>query len=93
MEKEMGTKSLVYDEIKAGKRIRWDPKTNYFLGVRQEHASKTFMELINEGDMEELFRNIDEDKVHSTLRPQSAAAYEPEPPSQQDHLSFLYLSR
>ncbi|KAF9545181.1 hypothetical protein CPC08DRAFT_769914 [Agrocybe pediades] len=69
MEKEMGTSKslhtvLVYDEIKAEKRIRGDSKTNYLLGVCREHVSKTSMELINEGDMEELFRNIDEDKVH-----------------------------
>ncbi|KAF9536347.1 hypothetical protein CPC08DRAFT_774971 [Agrocybe pediades] len=68
MEKEMGTKSLrtvlVYEEIKTEKCIRWDSQTNYFLEVCREHASKTSMELINEGDMKKLFRNIDEDKVH-----------------------------
>ena len=55
---------LMFDEIAAEKRIRWDPKTNFFLGVCRQHASRTSMEFINEGDMEELFRCLDEGVVH-----------------------------
>ncbi|KAF8815932.1 hypothetical protein BYT27DRAFT_7230107 [Phlegmacium glaucopus] len=39
------------------KRIHWDPKTNYFLGVCREHAHTMSMEF-------ELFRFIDDGKVH-----------------------------
>ena len=46
---------VMFDEIATEKRIRWDPKTNFFLGVCRQHASKTSMEFVNEGDMEELF--------------------------------------
>jgi len=55
---------LMFDELATEKRIRWDPKTNYFLGVCREHAHKTSMEFINEGDMEELFRFIDAENIH-----------------------------
>ncbi|KAF8170592.1 hypothetical protein BJ912DRAFT_1025317 [Pholiota molesta] len=39
-------------------------KTNYFLGICREHAHKTSMEFINEGDMAELFQCIDDGDVH-----------------------------
>ncbi|KAF8808492.1 hypothetical protein BYT27DRAFT_7210875 [Phlegmacium glaucopus] len=55
---------LMFDELATEKRIRWDPKTNYFLGACREHAHTTLMEFVNEGDMEELFRFIDDGKVH-----------------------------
>jgi hypothetical protein len=55
---------LMFDEIAAEKRIRWDPKTNFFLGVCRQHANRTSMEFINEGDMEELFRCLDDGVVH-----------------------------
>lgn len=55
---------MMFDEIATEKRIRWDPKTNYFLGVCREHAHKTSMEFINEGDMEEVFRKLDSDEIH-----------------------------
>jgi hypothetical protein len=55
---------MMFDEIATEKRIRWDPKTNYFLGVCREHAHKTSMEFINEGDMEEVFRNLDDGEIH-----------------------------
>jgi hypothetical protein len=57
---------VMFDELATEKRLRWDPKTNYFLGVCREHAHKTLMEFVNEGDMEELFRCIDDGKVHYT---------------------------
>jgi hypothetical protein len=55
---------VMFDELATEKRIRWDPKTNYFLGVCREHAHKTSMEFINEGDMEELFRKLDDNDIH-----------------------------
>jgi hypothetical protein len=55
---------VMFDEIATEKRIRWDPKTNFFLGVCRQHASKTSMEFVNEGDMEELFRCLDDGIVH-----------------------------
>ena len=55
---------LMFDEIATEKRIRWDPKTNYFLGLCREHAHNTATEFINEGDMEELFQALDNGQVH-----------------------------
>ena len=55
---------LMFDELAVEKRIRWDPRTNLFLGVCRQHASKTSMEFVNEGDMEELFRCLDDGVVH-----------------------------
>jgi len=55
---------VMFDELAAEKRIRWDPKTNYFLGVCRQHAHKTSMEFINEGDLEELFRCLDDGDIH-----------------------------
>jgi hypothetical protein len=55
---------LMFDEIATEKRIRWDPKTNHFLGVCRQHASKTSMEFINEGDLEELYQCLDDGVVH-----------------------------
>jgi hypothetical protein len=51
---------IMFDELATEKRIRWDPKSNYFLGVCREHADKTSMEFINAGDMEELFARLDD---------------------------------
>ena len=47
---------LMFGEITTEKRIWWDPKTNYFLGLCREHAHNTMTEFINEDDMEELFQ-------------------------------------
>jgi hypothetical protein len=55
------------DEVAAEKRIRWDPKTNFFLGVYREHAEKTSMEFINEEDMEEVFSCLDEREKSTML--------------------------
>ena len=55
---------LMFDELATEKRVRWDPKTNYFLGICREHADNTSTEFINEVDMEELFQNLDDGKVH-----------------------------
>lgn len=55
---------VMFDELATEKRVRWDPKTNFFLGVCRQHAHKTSTEFVNEGDMEELFRNLDDGGVH-----------------------------
>jgi len=59
---------VMFDELATEKRICWDPKTNYFLGVCRQHAHRTSMEFINEGDLEEMFRHIESvnksEKVH-----------------------------
>jgi hypothetical protein len=55
---------LMFDELATEKRIRWDPKTNYFLGICREHAHNTAIEFINENDMEELFQSLDDGRVH-----------------------------
>jgi len=55
---------LMFDELATEKRIRWDPKTNRFLGICREHVYKTSTEFVNEGDMEELFQNLDNGKIH-----------------------------
>ena len=55
---------LMFDEIATEKRLRWDPKTNYFLGFCREHTHNTSMEFVNEGDLEEAFRSLDNGEVH-----------------------------
>lgn len=50
---------VIFDEIATEKRLRWDPKSNMFLGVCREHGHRTSLEFINEGDLEELFRRLD----------------------------------
>ena len=55
---------VMFDELAAEKRICWNPKTNYFLGVCRQHAHKTLIEFINEGDLEELFRRLDNGDIH-----------------------------
>jgi hypothetical protein len=53
---------LMFEEVATEKCILWDPKTNYFLG----HVHNTCAEFINEGDMEEVFRVLDNKEVHCT---------------------------
>ena len=55
---------LMFDELATEKRIRWELKTNHFLGICREHVYKTSTEFINEDDMEELFHNLDDGNVH-----------------------------
>ncbi|KAJ7728316.1 hypothetical protein B0H14DRAFT_3618619, partial [Mycena olivaceomarginata] len=55
---------LMFDEIATQRRIRWDPRTNNFLGVCREHAHKASLQFNSEKDLEELFRAKEEGKVH-----------------------------
>ena len=57
---------VMFDELATEKRVRWDPKTNYFLGVCRQHTHKTSTEFVNEGDLEELYWNLDDGVVHYT---------------------------
>jgi hypothetical protein len=55
---------LMFDELATEKRVCWNPKTNYFLGLCREHAHNTTTEFTNEANMEELFQRLDDGKVH-----------------------------
>ena len=59
---------VILDEIATEKQIHWDPTSNMFLGLCQEHGNRTSLEFINEGGLEELFcwlDSVDENKrVH-----------------------------
>ncbi|KAJ7761266.1 hypothetical protein DFH07DRAFT_957330 [Mycena maculata] len=55
---------LMYDEIATEKRIRWDPKTNNFLGVCRQHGNSVSLQFNNEEDLQELFNAKEENKVH-----------------------------
>ncbi|KAJ6538246.1 hypothetical protein B0H10DRAFT_2448843, partial [Mycena sp. CBHHK59/15] len=54
----------MYDEIATEKRIRWDPKTNNFLGVCRQHGNSVSLQFNNEEDLQELFNAKEENKVH-----------------------------
>jgi hypothetical protein len=56
--------TLIYDEIATDRRIRWDPRTNSFLGVCRPHANKTSLQFNSEKEIEELFRAKEEGKIH-----------------------------
>lgn len=55
---------LMLDEIATEKRLRWDHKTNNFLGICREHADKTNLKFGSEADMEEIFDSLDRGEVH-----------------------------
>ncbi|KAG6834823.1 hypothetical protein H0H93_007136, partial [Arthromyces matolae] len=55
---------LMFDEIATEKRIRWDQKSNLFLGVCREHAHRVSLEFTTEQDMEEVFHAIDDGEIH-----------------------------
>ncbi|KAF8989334.1 hypothetical protein BDQ17DRAFT_1393307 [Cyathus striatus] len=56
--------SLMFDEIVTEKRICWDPKSNNMLGICRQHSYRTSVEFVNEDDMKELFRCLDDKEVH-----------------------------
>ncbi|KAF8144618.1 hypothetical protein K438DRAFT_2101594 [Mycena galopus ATCC 62051] len=57
---------LMFDEIATERRIRWDPRTNNFLGVCRQHAKscKCSLQFNTEKDLEELFRAKERGDVH-----------------------------
>lgn len=57
---------VMFDELATEKWIQWNPKTNHFLGLCRGHGHKTLLQFINKGDLEELFKQIDDGNVHYT---------------------------
>jgi len=55
---------VAFDEVATEKRARWDPKTNFFLGICREHGHRTSLEFNNEDDMQEVFRCLDDGEIH-----------------------------
>jgi hypothetical protein len=55
---------VAFDEIATEKRARWDPKTNFFLGICCQHGHQTSLEFNNKGDMQEVFRCLDDGEIH-----------------------------
>lgn len=55
---------LMFDEIHTEKRFRHCPTTNKFVGGCREHAGSVSLDFVNEGDLEELFRAVDDERVH-----------------------------
>jgi len=55
---------VAFDEVATEKRARWDPKTNFFLGICREHGHRTSLEFNNEGDMQEVFHCLDDGEIH-----------------------------
>lgn len=54
----------MFDEIAMEKRLRWDEKTNFFLGVCREHGKQTSLEFNGMEDMEELFGCMERKEIH-----------------------------
>ncbi|KAF8216255.1 hypothetical protein K438DRAFT_1901897 [Mycena galopus ATCC 62051] len=57
---------MMFDELATERRIRWDPRTNNFLGVCREHANKASLQFNSKKDLEELFRAKEEGKIYFT---------------------------
>ncbi|KAF8185817.1 hypothetical protein K438DRAFT_1596789 [Mycena galopus ATCC 62051] len=57
---------LMFDEIATERRLRWDPRTNNFLGVCRQHAKscKCSLQFNTEKDLEDLFRAKEKGDVH-----------------------------
>ncbi|KAF7371921.1 hypothetical protein MVEN_00049800 [Mycena venus] len=59
---------LMFDELATEKRIRWDDKTNNFIGVCRQHGRRVSLQFNSENDLTELFRALEstvpEDVVH-----------------------------
>ncbi|KAF9037331.1 hypothetical protein BDZ89DRAFT_946145, partial [Hymenopellis radicata] len=55
---------VMFDEMSIEKRIRWDDKTNFFRGVCREHGEKVSLEFGSVDELKELFRSLDDGKVH-----------------------------
>ena len=51
--------TVMLDEIALEKRIRWDPRTNHFLGICREHAHNVGLEFNGEKDLDELMAALE----------------------------------
>ncbi|KAH6885601.1 hypothetical protein BKA70DRAFT_1377423 [Coprinopsis sp. MPI-PUGE-AT-0042] len=54
---------LMFDELAVEKCLRWDGKTNKFLGVCREHGEKGPLEFVNANDLEVLVELVDNGTV------------------------------
>ncbi|KAJ7733376.1 hypothetical protein B0H14DRAFT_3614798 [Mycena olivaceomarginata] len=55
---------VMFDKIATEKRIRWDPRTNQFLGICRQHAQNVGLFFNGESDLDEIFDAL-EVKVNS----------------------------
>lgn len=54
---------LMLDELATAQRLRWDDKTNKFLGIGRETASKTSLEFNDEADLDAIFTDLDRGEI------------------------------
>jgi hypothetical protein len=50
---------IMFDEIVTKKRVRWDPRTNKFLGICRQHAHRVGLEFNGESDLDELLAALE----------------------------------
>lgn len=55
---------LMLDEIATEKRIRWDDRTNNFLGVCRQHGKRTSLAFNTVDDLKELYACLQSGEVH-----------------------------
>jgi hypothetical protein len=55
---------LMLDDIALEKRLRWDDRTNHFLGLCREHASKTSIVFESEHDLDDAMECLKDGSVH-----------------------------
>lgn len=63
-ERQVVHQILMLDEIATEKRIRWDERSNCFLGVCRAHGHATSLEFSHENDLNELFKCLEDGEVH-----------------------------
>lgn len=54
----------MFDEIATEKHLRWDDKTDHFLGVCREHGHRASLVFNGEDDLEEVFTCLEKGEVH-----------------------------
>jgi hypothetical protein len=54
----------MFDEISIETRLRWDDKSNKFLGVCHEHGRDTSLEFTSEEDLQALWEELQRGKIH-----------------------------
>ncbi|KAK0223852.1 hypothetical protein IW262DRAFT_1547431 [Armillaria fumosa] len=56
--------SVMFDEIKCELRARWNPRTNYILGICREHGERVSLQFKSENEASLLKEALEEDQVH-----------------------------
>ncbi|KAK0451744.1 hypothetical protein EV421DRAFT_1060672 [Armillaria borealis] len=56
--------SVMFDEIKCELRARWDPRTNFILGICREHSARVSLEFKSENEASLLKEALEENQVH-----------------------------